>query len=173
MAPLTFSIKSIAVQNAIMLLALGAVLSFIGFALTKKSPKHVVISLLWLAGVVLFFNSPLFGFSRVTISYDGIKIDYGILSFRNTTVPITTPWKIESHISGIRRMKKVYTLRLGSHESMRVKSRGDLELLKRIGRAIDEVRKATTASQRLEGIEYGFSTEQRAERYKKGCTRIC
>ncbi|RLB84402.1 MAG: hypothetical protein DRH15_04800 [Deltaproteobacteria bacterium] len=148
MEPLTFTIKSIAVQDTIMLLALGVVVFFLVLALRKKSSKHILVSFIWLLAVLWFFNSPLFGFSRVTVSTAGIKIEYGVLSLRNTTVPLDTPWKIESHASGLRRLRKVYTLRIGNHQSMRVKSREDLELLKEIGRAIDEVRGANRARHR-------------------------
>ncbi|MBW1930479.1 MAG: hypothetical protein JRJ13_15180 [Deltaproteobacteria bacterium] len=140
MDPWTFSIKSIPVQNTIMLLSLGVVLCFLIWAFIKKSPKHVIVSLFWLLTVLWFFNSPFFGFSRVIVNPTGIKIEYGILSLKNTTVPLETPWKIESHFSGIKKMRKVYTLKIGTHESMRVKSRDKYELLKRIGETIDKLK---------------------------------
>ena len=140
MEPVTFTIKSIAIQNAIMLLALGLVVYFILIALKKKSSKHILVSFIWLMAVLWFFNSPLFGFSRVTLGPQGIKIEYGILSFRNETLPIDTSWTIRSHVSGIRRIKRVYTLIIGNHESMRVKSREDLGLLKEIGKTIDRIK---------------------------------
>jgi len=143
MEKVTFAIKSIAVQNCIMVLALAVVAYFNVAALRKKSPKHILISIIWLAIVLWFFNSPLFGFSRVTVGPQGIKIEYGILSFQNKTVPLDTPWTIESHVSGLRRMKRVYTLKIGTHESMRVKSREELELLKEIGKAIDKMKGKT------------------------------
>ena len=140
MEPVTFTIKSMIIQNAIMLFALGIVVCFVVLALIKKSSKHMLISFIWLIAVIWFFNSPLFGFSRVTVKPAGIKIEYGILSFRNAVVRIDTPWEVESHVSGIRRMKRVYTLRIGQHESMRVKSRKDIELREEIGKTIDRMR---------------------------------
>lgn len=140
MEKVTFAIKSIVVQNSIMVLALAVVVYFIAAALRKKSPKHIFVSIIWLGVILWFFNSPLFGFSRVTLGPQGIKIEYGILSFRNETVPLDTPWTIESHVSGIRRLKRVYTLKIGNHESMRVKSKKDFELLKEIGKTIDQMK---------------------------------
>ena len=140
MVPITFTIKSIAVQNTIMLLALGVVLYFLVVAVRKRSSKHILVSFIWLIAVLGFFNSPLFGFSQVTIQPRGIKVEYGILSLRNTLLPIDTPWQIESHVSGLRRMKRVYTLKLGNHESMRVKSRKDLKMLEQIGETIERVK---------------------------------
>ena len=141
MEPVVFTIKSMAVQNTIMLVALGVVIFFVAFAFVKRSPKHILVSFMWLIGVLGFFNSPLFGFSQVTVQPQGIKVEYGILSLRNTVLPIDTPWEIKSHVSGIRRLKKVYTLKIGNHESMRVKSRKDIELLEEIGKTIDRMRK--------------------------------
>jgi len=141
MEPVTFTIKSMVVQNTIMILALGTVVGFFVIALAKKSPKHILVSFIWLLGIIWFFNSPFFGFSRVSVAPRGIRIDYGVLSFKNTMLPLNTPWKVESHISGIRRMKRVYTLRIGQHQSMRVKSREDLAMLKEIGKTIDRMRK--------------------------------
>lgn len=140
MAPVTFTIKSMVVQNTIMLLALGVVLYFLVFAVRKRSSKHILVSFIWLIAVLGFFNSPLFGFSRVTIQPRGIKVEYGILSLRNTFLPIDTPWEIKSHVSGIRRLKRVYTLNIGNHESMRVKSKKDVEMLKQIGETIERMK---------------------------------
>ncbi len=121
-----------------MLLALGLVLFFILYSLVKKKPKHLMASVIWLAIVLWFFNSPFFGFSTVAVNPEGINIDYGIISFRNDHLPITTPWKIVTAPTGFRKLKKVHFIKIGNHESMKVRGLRDLDLLKSIGTAIDE-----------------------------------
>lgn len=140
MAYKTFVIKSLFVQNSIMVVVLGAVIFFFAFALFKKKPKHVAASLVWLIIVVWFFNSPFFGFSAVTVSPQGIRVDYGILSMRNTTLPLDSPWKVETRLSGLRKMKRLYLLRIADRESMKVSGSEDRALLERIGRAIEAVK---------------------------------
>jgi len=135
-----FVIKSLWVQNSIMLFALGLVLFFILYSLIKKKPKHLMASVIWLAIVLWFFNSPFFGFSTVAVNPEGIKINYGIISFRNDRLPITTPWKIVTAPTGFRKLRKVHLIKIGNHESMKVRGIEDLDLLKSIGAAIDEYR---------------------------------
>ena len=124
-----------------MLLALGLVLFFILYSLVKKKPKHLLASIIWLAIALWFFNSPFFGFSTVAVSPGGIEINYGILSIRNDHLPITSTWKIVTAPTGFRKLKKVHLIRIGTHESMKVRGIKDLDLLKSIGAAIDEYRK--------------------------------
>ena len=132
-----FIIKSPFVQNSIMLVALGVVIFFLVFALVKKKPKHLVASLVWMAIVLWFFNSPYFGFSTVSVGPEGIRLNYGVLSLRNDLLPINSPWKIETHFSDIRKMKKVYFIRIADHNSMRVKGSKGRALLEQIGGAIE------------------------------------
>ncbi|EFK09688.1 conserved domain protein [delta proteobacterium NaphS2] len=124
-----------------MLLVLGMILFFICYSLMKRKPRHLVASLIWLAIALWFFNSPFFGFSTVAVSPEGIEINYGILSIRNDHLPITAPWKVVTAPTGFRKMKKVHLIRIGNHESMKVRGVKDLDLLKSIGAAIDEYRK--------------------------------
>ncbi|HDZ91605.1 MAG: hypothetical protein JRJ09_17185 [Deltaproteobacteria bacterium] len=140
MAEQTFIIKSLFVQNSIMLLALGAVILFFVFALVKKRPKHLIASLVWLGIVLWFFNSPFFGFSAVCVSPKGIRLEYGILSIRDTLLPIESPWKVEMRQSGLRKLKKLYLIRIADRESMKVGRRQGLALLKKIGDAIDRLK---------------------------------
>ena len=135
-----FVIKSLWIQNSIMLLALGLVLVFLFYSLTKKKPKHLVASLIWLAIVLWFFNSSFFGFSTVNVNPEGIEINYGILSLRNEILPVSSPWKIVTAPTGFRKLKKVHLIRIGNHESMKVRGLEDLNLLKNIGTAIDKCR---------------------------------
>ncbi len=141
MEPQTFAIKSLLVQNTIMLFSVGIVLFFLARAFFKKNAKHVVVFLVWLGIVVWFFNSSFFGFSIVTVSGKGIEVDYGILSFRNTILPLDTPWKIETSPSGILKTSKLYFIRFDDHLSMKVKGKKDVELLRRIGDAVEQRRK--------------------------------
>ncbi len=138
MATQLFVIKSIWIQNTIMLLALGLVLFFIFYFLAKKKPRHILAAAIWLFIVLWFFNSPFFGFSTVGVNPEGIEINYGVLSLRNDRLPITAPWKIITEPSGIRKLKRVHLIRIGNHESMKVRGLKDLDLLKSIGAAIDE-----------------------------------
>ena len=135
-----FIIKSLFVQNSIMLLSLGAVIFFLVFALVKKKPKHMVAAFIWLIIVIWFFNSPFFGFSTVTVSPAGIRLNYGILSLRNDLLPPDSPWKIETHFSDIRKMKKVYLIRIADHASMKVKGNKGQSLLEEIGGAIENLK---------------------------------
>ena len=127
------------VQNSIMLIALGLVLFFLFHFLIKKKPKHLIASLIWVGIVLWFFNSPFFGFSTVSVNPEGIELNYGILSLKNGHLPITSPWEIETIPSGLRRMKKVYRIKIGNRKSMKVRW-GGLELLKEIGATIDAFR---------------------------------
>ncbi len=136
----TFIIKSLFVQNTIMLLSLSVVLFVLMLSLTKKRQKSVVASLVWLAILLWFFNSPFFGFSAVTVSKQGIGLNYGILSLRNDTLPLESSWKVETYFGGIRKMKRLYFLRIGNRDSMKVRGAKDLETLQAIGSAVDRMR---------------------------------
>lgn len=133
----TFIIKSLLVQNSIMLLSLGAVIFFVVLALLKKRPKHLIAALVWVGIVLWFFNSSYFGFSAISVSPEGIALNYGVLSLRNDLLPIDTPWGVETGFSDIRKMKKVYFIHVGDHKSMRVRGEDGYALLKKIGETID------------------------------------
>jgi len=135
-----FIIKSLLVQNSIMLVSLGAVIIFFAFGFTKKKPRHLIAALVWAALVLWFFNSAYFGFSAVSVGAEGIRLNYGVLSFRNDLLPIRSPWKIETGFSDIRKMKKVYLIRIGDRNSMRVRGNEGRLLLERIGEAIERGR---------------------------------
>jgi hypothetical protein len=137
----TFVIKSLWVQNSIMLLSLGLLLLFLFYSIMKKKQRHMIAAIVWLGIVVWFFNSPFFGFSTVSVSPKGIKLNYGILSFKNDLLPISSHWEIVSKPSGIRKLKEVHFIRIANHESMKVRGLDDLNYLKGIGSAIDEFRK--------------------------------
>jgi len=126
-----------------MLFALGLVLFFLFYSLIKKKPKHLLASAIWLVIVLWFFNSSFFGFSTVSVSPEGIEVNYGILSWRNDVLPITAHWEIVTTPSGIRRLRKVHIIKIGNHESMKVRSGNDVNFLKNIGAAIDECRDST------------------------------
>ena len=137
MIPQIFIIKSLYIQNSIMLLSLGVVLFFLFHSLWRKKLKHVFVFSIWVLIVLWFFNSPFFGFSTVCISTEGIRLNYGVLSSRNTVLPLDSSWKIETYLSGIRKMKKLYFIRIADQQSMKVRG-GKLSMLKKIGGAIDK-----------------------------------
>ena len=136
----TFTIKSIYVQNTIMLCFLGLAISFLLYSLFKKRKKHIVVFSIWVLLVVWFFNSPLFGFSAVSVSTEGIKLNYGILSFRNDLLPIDSKWKVRTYRAGIRKNKKLYFFSVGERQSMKVKGLKDLHLLEKIGESIERMK---------------------------------
>lgn len=140
MAQETFIIRSLLAQNIIMLLFLGIVASLLVYSLLKKRPKQIVAFSIWLVAVVWFFNSPFFGFSVVTVSPEGIKLNYGILSFRNDLLQLNAEWKVETYMSGIRRAKRLYFISIGGHQSMKVKGQKKLQLLQSVGKSIDLMR---------------------------------
>jgi len=138
MMPETFIIKSLFVQNMIMLFSLSIVVFLLVRSLVKKKVKHTIVFSIWVLIVLWFFNSPFFGFSAVSVSPGGIQLNYGILSFtKNTVLPLDSPWKIETSFSGIRKMKKLYFIRIADRKSMKVRIRQGFVLLQDIGSAID------------------------------------
>ena len=159
MIPQTFIIKSPLVQDTIMLSSLGVVVFFLFRGLVHRQSKHVLVSVIWVFIVFWFFNSPFFGFSKVTLNSQGIRLDYGILSFRNTTLPRDTPWKIETYLSGIKKTKRLYFIRIGDRESMKVQGRKDYQLLEGIGKA-------------LESMEFNQKARAGCLRYRSGPTYL-
>jgi len=140
MATQIFVIKSLYIQNAIMLFVLGVVVFFLVYSFAKSKLKYLIASFVWIIIVVWFFNSPFFGFSAVSVGPEGIRLNYGILSLRNDLLPIESQWKVETHFSGIRKMKKLYLIRIGDRESMKVRRNEGLRLLERIGGAIEDMK---------------------------------
>ena len=110
------------------------------YSLVKRKPKHLIASFVWTIIVVWFFNSPFFGFSAVSVSPEGIRLNYGILSLRNDLLPIDSQWKVETHLSGLRKMKKLYLIRIADRESMKVRRNEGLGLLEKIGGAIEDMK---------------------------------
>ena len=138
----TFIIKSLYVQNTVMLIAMGLAATFLVHSVIKKRPKHIGVFSIWVFLILWFFNSPFFGFSAVTVSPVGIKLNYGILSIRNDLLPLESEWEIRIHLSGIRKNKRLHYLVIGRHESMRVKGKQDLKRLEEIGEAIERIKGA-------------------------------
>ena len=133
-----FIIKSLYIQNMIMLFSLSIVVFLLTRSLLKKNLKHTIVFSIWVLIVFWFFNSPFFGFSAVSITPGGIQLNYGILAFKkNTVLPLDSPWRIETSFSGIRKTKKLYFLKIGDHQSMKVRGEKDFSLLQAIGTAID------------------------------------
>ena len=141
MAPDTFIFKSIYVQNTIMLFSLGVVVLLLVHSVIKKKLKHAIAFSIWVVIVIWFFNSPFFGFSAVSVTPERIYLNYGILSSRNTALPLDSPWKIETYFGGIRKMKKLYFLSIADRESMKVRTGKGLMRLQEIGNAIEKQKK--------------------------------
>jgi len=137
-----FIIKSLYIQNSIMLTFLCVVVSFLVHSILKKKPKHIVVFSIWLLLVLWFFNSPFFGFSAVSVSPTGIKLNYGILSFRNDLLSIDSEWKVETYMAGIRKNKRLHFISIGGRQSMNVRGVKKLHLLEKIGESIERTKSA-------------------------------
>jgi len=159
-----FTIKSLLIQNAIMLGAFGITLFFLIRAIWQRRRKHIVVFLIWSCLVVGFFNSPLFGFSEVRVSHQGVGLTYGYLSLRNSVLPLHVDWRIERHWAGLRKAKRLYSLVIDGKESMRVRGGKGLELLNTIGEAIDRMKAANpeeeAAGKRPSAVRQAHGLEQ-------------
>ena len=136
----TFVIKSLYIQNTIMLSFFGLVIFLLMHSILKKRQRYIAVFSIWLFLVLWFFNSPFFGFSAVSVSPKGIKISYGILSFRNDLLPLNSEWKIETYMSGIKRNKRLYFISIGGRQSMKVRALRDQHMLEKIGKYIERVK---------------------------------
>lgn len=116
----TLAIKSLGVQNTIMISGLCLVLIFGAVGVFRKRRIQIVLAGAWLVALVWFFHSPYWRFSAVTLHQDGMELNYGLLSFKDTVVPLETPVRIESTFSGFPKPKKLYCLIIGEYRSMRV-----------------------------------------------------
>jgi hypothetical protein len=135
----TFIIKSVYVQNGIMLTFLGVAIAFLVHSVFKKRPKHIAVFSVWVLLVIWFFNSPFFGFSAVSAGPEGININYGVLSFQNSRLPLDSTWEVKTYLGGIRKNRRLYYIIIGGHRSMKVKWEGE-PLLREIGESIDRFR---------------------------------
>lgn len=133
----TFSIKSIYVQDLVMIVSFGLVVGLFISALLKRRTKQTIVFLIWIFVVLWFFNSSFFGFSEISIGPKGIDVSYGFLSFKDTRLPVGSPWKIHTERGGLKKMKRLYSLEVHNHRSMRVRGGDGLSLLQEIGRAIE------------------------------------
>ncbi|MGD8229220.1 MAG: hypothetical protein PVH82_02940 [Desulfobacteraceae bacterium] len=148
-----FIIKSLFIQNAIMLISLGVVFSLLIHALIKKRRKHSAVFTIWLVLVLWFFNSAIFGFSAVSVSQEGIRLSYGVLSLRNDLLPLDSEWKVETYLSGIRKSKRLYYITIGGRQSMKVKGEDKRQLLQKIGESIDHMKARRPTFQRFSVLE--------------------
>jgi len=135
-----FVIKSLNVQNTIMVASLAVVVSLLVYSIVKRRSKHVMVFTVWVFLVLWFFNSPFFGFSAVSVSPQGIKLQYGILSWRNDMLPPESAWTVETYLSGVRKNKRLYFMSIAGRQSMKVKGEAKLRLLRRIGESIDRMK---------------------------------
>jgi hypothetical protein len=144
-----FIIKSLFIQNAIMLISLAVVLSLLIHAIIKKRRKHSAVFTIWLLLALWFFNSTIFGFSAVSVSQEGIGLNYGVLSLRNDLLPLDSEWKMETYLSGIRKNKRLYLMTIGGRQSMKVKGEDKRRLLQSIGESIDRMKGRKPTSQKF------------------------
>lgn len=136
----TFYIRSLAVQNIIMGVVAALLVGLLIRSVWRQKRQHAIATVIWGLIAFWFFNSPLWGFSAVTVSRQGLKLHYGLLSvFKNTSLPPDTPWKIRRYLGGIRKLKNLYFFELAGHQSLKVRGANKLDLLKGLGVAIDSM----------------------------------
>jgi hypothetical protein len=133
-----FIIKSLYVQDGIMLAALAGLIFLLVRSIARKKIKTMIAVLIWI-GIVLWFFNTFFGFSTVRISPEGIELKYGLISPRNTVLPIDSKWKIENYLSGIRRNRRLFYIEIDGRQSMRLTGR-HAQVLEEIGAAIDAMK---------------------------------
>lgn len=135
-----FVIRSVSVQNVIMGVAIAIAIGFLVYFIMQRKSRHALAATAWLAIVLWFFNSPLWGFSAVTVSINGLRIDYGFLSIaKNSVLPLDTQWKIRVYMGGTRRLEKLYYIQLANHLSLKVSDNDRLAVMKSLGAAIDQL----------------------------------
>ncbi len=115
-----FVLKSLFVQNMVMALGICVVLFLLYRGVKKKNIRQIILFCIWTGVIFWFFNSSLWGFSTVTIKNNGIKLRYGFLSFKDTILPLNTPFIIETENSGFPKYRKLYVLKIGNRRSMRL-----------------------------------------------------
>jgi carbon starvation protein CstA len=140
MEPQTFFIRSVMVQNVIMGIIVAIIVGILIRSIRRQKATHVILVVMWALVAMWFFNGPLWGFSAVTVSPQGLEIHYGFLSvFRNVTLPVDTQWKIRRYLGGIRKLKNLYFFELSDRQSLKVRGADKVEVLKALGRAIDDL----------------------------------
>ncbi|MBN1930365.1 MAG: hypothetical protein JW786_01990 [Desulfobacterales bacterium] len=133
-----FIIKSIYVQDGIMFFALAGLIFLLIKSFLNKKIKVLIASAIWIVIVLWFFNT-YFGFSSVRVSPEGIELNYGVLSPKNTILSINSKWKIENYLSGIRKSRRVFYIKIADRDSMGVTGRY-AQVLEEIGAAIDKMK---------------------------------
>ncbi len=115
-----FVLKSLFVQNMVMALGMGVALFLLYLGIKRKKLRQIVLFSIWIVLILWFFNSSMWGFSTVTIGGKGIKLQYGFLSFKNITLPLNTPFSIQTENAGFPKYRKLYVLKIGDRKSMRL-----------------------------------------------------
>jgi hypothetical protein len=140
MATEIFFIRSLTIQNVIMGIIAAIIAGLLIRSILQRKSRNTVAVVIWALIALWFFNSPLWGFSAVTVSPDGLKIHYGFLSvFKNTSLPPATFWKIRVYMGGIKKVKKLYYLQFARHNSLKVRGADRVRTLQAIGAAIDKL----------------------------------
>lgn len=136
----TFLIRSLTIQNLIMWGVVAIIAGLLVRAIGRRNLRHTIAVTIWALITLWFFNSPLWGFSAITVGPAGLKLDYGFLSIlKNTTLPPDTSWKIHLYMGGLRRITPLYYLQVAGHRSLKVQGQAGLETLKPVGAAIDRL----------------------------------
>ncbi len=117
----TFVIKSLYVQNGLVIAVFGVLFFLLLRAILKKRFSLVFICCLWLVLFFWFFNSQFWGFSALTFKNERLYLRYGLCSiFKNESIPLRTGPKIESEFAGFPQYKHLYYLVIDNRRSMGV-----------------------------------------------------
>ena len=123
-------------QNLFMLFVIIIDFVFIFYFMYKKKYKVFIICVLWLFIFVLFFNSPFWKISKITLANDKLKLHYGILSFfKNRELNLPVNCKVDSYVSRFP-YKKIFFISIDGYKSLNVTSR-EQERLKQLCNYID------------------------------------
>ncbi len=136
----TFFIRSVMVQNVIMGIIVAIIVGLLVHFTSRRQFKYVVVVGVWGLIALWFFNGPFWGFSAVTVSPGGLEVQYGFLSvFKNSTLPVSSQWKIHKYLGGIRKLENLYFFRLPGHQSLKVRGQDKIKILKALGSSIDRL----------------------------------
>ncbi len=123
-----FEIIPLWIQNLFMLCIIAIDILFFVYSIHKNNKKIFLLSISWLFIIVIFFNSPFWRFSKISISHDKVKLNYGILCLlKNKEIKKPITCTIESSTS-LFPFKKTFFLNINGYKSMSVTSRNKARL---------------------------------------------
>ncbi len=126
-----FTIIPLWIENTVMLSCIFILSGGIIYGIKKHNSKIIFICIAWFLLSIYFFNSHFWGFSSISISSEGVKLNYGILSIEKNKIlspPISC--SITHKVSKIP-FRETYYLVINNYHSMGLTSK-KLDSLKKI-----------------------------------------